>query len=184
MKACRTFPCAAALLVCLSATAQEWQTTPKSDPLTGKSYLTFMLPGKFLTPPVHSNGDAPRIVVKCEPGPHLRMSGKLLEAYIDTTTVIDTKDSQQQTTVEYRLDDGKVRFSASGNTSNYQGIPLDAPFLDDILWGHLVPHKPGTSRQVRKFVVAVKEHLSGQIVMQFDMPDATQVGAACGTEYK
>jgi hypothetical protein len=112
------------------------------------------------------------------------MSGKLLEAYIDTTTVIDTKDSQQQTTVEYRLDDGKVRFSASGNTSNYQGIPLDAPFLDDILWGHLVPHKPGTSRQVRKFVVAVKEHLSGQIVMQFDMPDATQVGAACGTEYK
>ena len=174
----------AAFLVCLSASAQEWQITPKSDPLGGKSYTLYTLTGKFLISPLHGNGDVPRIVVRCEPGPHLRMSGKLLEAYIDTTTVIDTRDSERQTTVEYRLDDGKVRFSVSGDTNNYQGIPLDGIFLDDILWGHLVPHKPGTSQQVRKFVVAVQEHLSGQIVMQFDMPDATQVGTACGTEYK
>jgi hypothetical protein len=51
-------------------------------------------------------------------------------------------------------------------------------------WGHTITHKTGLNPQVRKVVIGVQEHLAGQIVMQFDMPYATQVGAACGTEHK
>ena len=31
-------------------------------------------------------------------------------------------------------------------------------------------------------VIFVPEHINGNVVMQFDMPDAQEVGAACGTE--
>jgi hypothetical protein len=53
-----------------------------------------------------------------------------------------------------------------------------------MLWGHMIPHKPGKGDQVHKFVIGVQEHLAGKIVMQFDMADAQQIGAACGTEYR
>jgi hypothetical protein len=48
---------------------------------------------------------------------------------------------------------------------------------------HWMPHKPNSNPQVRKFVVAVQGHLGGQIVMQFDMPDAALVSASCGAQY-
>jgi hypothetical protein len=47
----------------------------------------------------------------------------------------------------------------------------------------MITHKPQTSAQVRKVVISVQEHLDGDVVMEFDMPDAQEVGAACGTEY-
>jgi hypothetical protein len=56
--------------------------------------------------------------------------------------------------------------------------------VNNMLWGHLIPHKPGKGDQVHKFVIGVQEHLAGKIVMQFDMPDAQQIEAACGTEYR
>jgi hypothetical protein len=90
MKACTIFP-AAALLVCLSASAQEWQITPKSDPLTGKSYTLFTLVGKFLTSPAHGNGEPPVISLRCDPTPWHRISGRLLTGFLIVNTVIDLK---------------------------------------------------------------------------------------------
>ena len=57
-------------------------------------------------------------------------------------------------------------------------------FLNNLLWGHMITHKPHTSSQVHKVVISVQEHLGGDVVMEFDMPDAQEVGAACGTEYR
>jgi transposase len=69
-------------------------------------------------------------------------------------------------------------------STDYQAIHIEGLLLNNLLWGHNLFHKPGTSGQAHKFVVGVQEHLAGKVVMQFDMPDATQVGATCGTEYK
>jgi hypothetical protein len=176
---------AASLFACLSATAQEWQATPKSDPLTGQSYTLFTLTGKFLTPPAHgSGGGFPVISLSCDPTPWRRLSGRLLKGFLIVNTVIDLKNGGQST-VQLRLDDGKLQSPVSLQYStDYQAINLDQIFVNNIIWGHLVPHKNGTNPQVRKLVIGVQEYLGGDVVMQFDMPDATQVAAACGTEYK
>jgi hypothetical protein len=184
MKACLIFA-GAALLMCLSAFAQEWQITPKSDPLTGKSYTLFTLVGKFLTPPAHGTGEPPSISLRCDPSPnHSKISGKLLDGFVVVNTVIDLKNGTEPT-VQYRLDDGKLQSAYDATYSiDYQSIHIEGLPLNNMLWGHNLFHKLATSGQTHKFVIGVQEHLAGNVVMQFDMPDATQVGAACGTEYK
>jgi hypothetical protein len=171
---------------CLAtAHAQEWRATPKSDPLTGRSYIQYELDGKFLTPPAHSDGKPPYISLRCDPSPnHSRISGKLLDGFIVVNTVIDIKNGSE-TTVQYRLDDGKLQtaYDAS-NSTDFQAIHIEGLMLNNLLWGHNLFHKPGTGDQVHKVVIGAQEHLAGKVVMQFDMPDAQQVGAACGTEYK
>ena len=108
----------------------------------------------------------------------------MLDGFIVANTVIDIKNGSE-TTVQYRLDDGKLQtaYDVSYST-DYQAIHIEGLMLNNLLWGHNVFHKPGTSDQVHKVVIGVQEHLAGNVVMQFDMPDARQVGAACGTEYK
>lgn len=171
---------------CLAvAHAQEWRATPKSDPLTAKSYVEYRLDGKFLTPPAHSDAQPPYISLRCDPAPnHSRISGRLLDGFIVVNTVIDIKNGSD-TTVQYRLDDGKLQtgYDASYST-DYQAIHIDGLMLNNLLWGHNLFHKPGTSDRVHKVVIGVQEHLASKVVMQFDMPDAKEVGAACGTEYK
>jgi hypothetical protein len=100
-------------------------------------------------------------------------------------TVIDLKNGDQGT-MQFRLDDGKLQSPVSSleYSTDYQAVHLDVLLVNNIIWGHIIPHKKGTNPQVRKVVIGVQEHLGGNVVMQFDMPDATQVGAACGTEYK
>jgi hypothetical protein len=179
-----TILCALALLASLSASAQEWQAAAKSDPLTGKSYTVYTLPGKFLTPPAHGSSEPPVISLRCDPTPWRRLSGRLLSGFLIVNTVIDLKNGDQGT-VQVRLDDGKLQSPVSLEYStDYQAIHLDELFVNNIIWGHMITHKKGTNPQVRKVVIGVQEHLGGQIVMQFDMPDATQVAEACGTEYK
>ncbi|HEY3990670.1 MAG TPA: hypothetical protein VGM02_15315 [Acidobacteriaceae bacterium] len=174
------------LFTCAFATAQEWQITPQTDPLTGQSYTLYVLPGKFLTPPSRGNGNPPSISVRCNPSAHHgRISGRFISGFIIVNTVIDLKNGENSA-VQYRLDDGKFQDARPmiGNSTDYQAISLDNLFVNDMLWGHIIPHKPGTSGQVHKMVIGVQEHLDGQVVMQFDFPDSQQVAAACGTEYR
>jgi hypothetical protein len=184
MKASTIFP-SVALLVCLSASAQEWRATPKSDPLTGKSYTLYVLTGKFLTPPTRGAGEPPLISLRCDPSPnHSKISGKLLDGFIVVNAVIDLKNGSEPT-VQYRIDDGKLQSAYDATYStDYQAIHIEGLLLNNMLWGHNLFHKPGTSGQTHKLVVGVQEHLASKVVMEFAMPDATQVGAACGTEYK
>src|ERR1700733_9073466 len=96
MKACLILS-RVAFLICLSASAQEWQVTPKSDPLKGKSYTLFTLTGKFLTPPVHGDGGPPVTSLRCDPIPWHRISGRLLSGFLIVNTVIDLKNGDQDT---------------------------------------------------------------------------------------
>lgn len=166
--------------------ALSWESTTKSDPLTGHSYKSFVLTGRYLSPPSNARATAPVISLRCDASPHHRMSGKLLAGFIDVGTVIDIENGQEST-VKYRLDDGKLQTASRfevGYSTDYQAIAIEDIFLDNLLWGHLIPHKPHSSGQVHKVVISVREHLDGDVVMEFDMPEAQAVGAACGTEYK
>ena len=166
--------------------AHEWRATTKSDPLTGKSYTLYELIGTFLTPPAHGDGKPPFISLSCDPSAkHGTISGRLIDGFIVVNAVIDIKNGDT-TTVQYRLDNGKLQDANSmvGYSTDYQAIHLDNLFVNNLLWGHMVFHKPGKGDQVHKVVIGVQEHLGGMVVMQFDMPDAKEVGAACGTEYK
>ena len=101
-------------------------------------------------------------------------------------TVVDLENGPRST-VRYRLDDGKVQTATGfevGNSTDYTAIGIKDIFLNNLLWGHMITHKPHTSGQVHKAVISVQEHLGGDVVMEFDMPDAQGVGAACGTEYR
>jgi hypothetical protein len=171
--------------IVINGCAQEWKSTAKVDPLTGKSYTLYVLMGKFLTPPSQGNGTPPSISLRCDPSSHhSRISGKFIDGFIIVNTIIDIKNGDVNT-VQYRLDDGKLQTAYGiGYSTDYRAISLENMFLDNLLWGHMIPHKPHTNDQVHKVVIAVQEHLAGQIVMEFDMPDAEGVGAACGTEYK
>ena len=172
---------AAAMLV-NPAFAQEWASSVKADQLSGKSYTEFTLQGKFLTPPTHVDGP-PSIVLRCDPAAHHgRIDGKLLAGFVVVGAILDLP-------MQYRLEDGKVQTAGSdaglvGYSSSFQAVSLDSIMVNNFIWGHMIPHKPGKGEQVHKVIVSVQEHLAGQIVMQFDMPDAEVVGAACGTEYK
>jgi hypothetical protein len=145
-----------------------------------------VLTGKYLAPPSNNKDTTPRITLRCDPSAHQgRISGKLLAGFIDVGTVIDLENGPKST-VRYRLDEGKVQTATDfevGYSTDYQAISVKDIFLNNLLWGHMITHKPQTSAQVRKVVISVQEHLDGDVVMEFDMPDAQEVGAACGTEY-
>jgi hypothetical protein len=171
--------------IAIQSAAQEWQSTAKTDPLTGQSSTLYVLAGKFITPPARGNGEPPLISLRCDPSPnHSRISGKLIDGFIVVNAIIDLKNGDTST-VQYRLDNGKLQsaYDASYST-DYQAIHINGLLLNNIIWGHNLFHKPGSSPQVRKFVIGVQEHLGSQIVMQFDIADAQIVAAACGTEYK
>jgi hypothetical protein len=58
-----TLLCAAQLF---ATDKPQWIATPKSDALTGKSYITYTLAGKFLTPPSRHSDDL-IISLRCDP---------------------------------------------------------------------------------------------------------------------
>lgn len=81
-----------------SAAAQSWQVSPKTDALTGQSYVQYVLSGKFLTPPAKSNGDAPSILLRCDPtGHHLRLAGKYIAGFVVVNAVVELKNGNQNT---------------------------------------------------------------------------------------
>jgi len=167
-----------------SAGSQIWTSKPQTDALTGQSYVEFELLGKFLDAPSNGSTAAPKIELRCDPTPYRRLTGKFLAGFIVVGAVIDLANGNA-TTMQFRLDDGKPQYWQEATYStDYQAISFDSLFLDNILWGHMLPHRDGTGAPVRKLVVAVQEHLGGRVVMQFDMPDPVAVSRVCGAEYK
>lgn len=188
----------AAMVSTLSATGQDaakWVSNDKSDPLRGNQYSQFSLDGKYLTPPRNAPPTAtPAIVVRCQPGSFNRghVHGKFLEGYIFVGSVVDTRvsyDSNVRVPVQYRLDDGKLQSAYWSHSTDYSSIFFggECAFcgngsedFNNLLYGHLLPHKENTSPQVHKVVIGVPQYLGSEVVMQFDMPDATDVAEACG----
>jgi hypothetical protein len=175
-----------------SPQASVWQREEKTDQLRGTTYSQFSLPGKFLTPPKNSAGE-PKMVVRCIGGQKQRKgnsgytNGKFLNGFIAVSTVLDSGESVPpgRIKVQFRLDDGKIQIRDWANSTDFSAI-----FFYDVgsgwgqfanlLYGHELYHKENSNPQVRKVVIAVDQYLGGEIVMQFDMPDATEVGDTCG----
>jgi len=176
----------------------QWERSEKTDPLREISYAQFTLVGKFLTPPVRSDNPNPVMVVRCIPGRdnkrgvHGYTNGKFREGYIHIGGVMDSTVSGggEFVSVKYRLDGGKLQDEQWGRSTDFAAIFFSHPtcplcgsgydIFANILYGHGMYHKENTNPQVRKVVIGVSEFLGGEVVMQFDMPDATEVAEACG----
>src|SRR5262249_53937450 len=130
-----------------------------------------------------ATSDTPLFVVKCSPGNRRKvsggyMNGKLLDAYIIVRAVVN--HSSKEAFVEYRLDDGKMHKEYWGIGTDGTAIFPPTIELNTVLYGDFTTHKEGTNDPVRKLVMGVDEYLGAEVVMQFDLPDPTEMADACG----
>lgn len=172
-------------LIAQDAPQKPWAKSDKQDPLRGTQFVQYSLEGKYLTPPRNAAADTtPSIILRCTPGRfvHGRAHGKFLEGYIFVGGVVDAHvaDASVRTTVQFRLDDGKLQASNWSHSTDYSSLFFGDTDLNTLMYGHFMPHKENTNPQVRKVVLGVPEFLGGEVVMQFDMPDASEVADTCG----
>ncbi len=161
----------------------QWQREDKTDPLRGTAYAQFMLTGTFLTPPKIPPSGKPMFIMKCKPDDHHRAGtgweyGKLMEAYIIVHAVVNHDIGH--IAAQYRLDDSKIHKLDWRVSTDGTAIFPDRIGLNDLFYGHLLQHKEGTGAPVHKAIISVNEYLGAEIVVQFDMPDPTEVADACG----
>lgn len=174
------------LLIQVSALAQSsslgWQQSQKTDELRGISYPQFALLGKWLTPPKKGAEPAPALIVHCQPGRHAfgRENGKFIDGYFLANTVLAGSPVSTGSEIQFRLDDKKVQAELWQPSTDFGGAFFSNLDLNNLLYGHVFPHKEGTGDPVRKLVIAANEYLALQVVAQFDMPDPTPVAEACG----
>jgi hypothetical protein len=176
-------------------TPPQWHREQKTDPAGGASFTQFSLVGKFLTPPQNSSNTTPTMFARCVPGGnHPRhANGKFIAGYIWVGTRINYDVSESGTSfvpVEFRLDDGKLQSERWGRSADPSAVFLADPtcpsceggyeVFANLLYGHRGFHKQNSNPQVRKIVIGVDEFLGSEVVMQFDLPDATEVAEACG----
>jgi hypothetical protein len=159
-----------------------WHKEEKIDAFRGTHYLQFTLDGRFLSPPKNSSS-FPLLVVHCLPekhsvGYHVFTNGRRLASYLIVGPVLDSHLSGL--TVQYRLDDGKIQTEKWGISTDFSSAFFPDTTLNNLLYGHILPHKENSSAPVRKLVIATDEFVGGEIVMQFDMPDPESVAEACG----
>jgi hypothetical protein len=180
----------------------EWVRTEKTDPLTDASSVRFTVTGKFLQAPSKSSVDKPSFVLVCDPTKTQmrgKIRGKVLGAFMVVGAVVDSGNNFERDAlserhpnpslvgVRYRRDDEKKvqeaewfhseDFAALYVASQYGGTDIE---INNLLYGHMLTHKEGKGEQVRKIVISVPEYLGGDVVMQFDLPDLTNVSDACG----
>ena len=177
-----------AFILISMAHAQTWTETDKSDQLHQASFKEFSLLGKFLVAPQHSSLTAPVLVLHCQPGRHDHRgtksysSGNLVEGWIAIGAVLDSHVGSfgPCVSVEFRLDEKKLQQDCWGRSTDHSGIVINDIRLNNLLYGHLMPHNEGTNPQVQKIILGVSEYLAAQIQMEFDFPDSTAVADACG----
>ncbi len=177
----------------LAQTPPQWHSEQKSDP-RGVSFTQFSLTGKFLTPPQNASNVNPTIFIRCIPGSnrHGHTSGKFIAGYIWVGGVMNSDVSEEGTSfvpVEFRLDDGKLQSERWGRSTDNSAIFLADPtcplcgggyaVFANLIYGQHGFRKQNTNPQIRKIVIGVDEFLGGEVVMQFDLPDATEVAEAC-----
>jgi hypothetical protein len=173
-----------------------WHEQQKTDPFRGTSYVQFTLEGKFLAAPQTTALQNPLLVVRCAPGEDRKghTKGKFVSGYIATGAVLDSEVDQQNNStiiVQFRLNGGKIQTVSWRHSANFSAILMSDPGLRllegsgyeefaNLLYGHAMYHKEGTSPQVKSVLIDVPEWLGGEIVMQFDFPDSTTVADKCG----
>jgi hypothetical protein len=175
---------------------QEWTQSHKDDPLHKTSLEEFRLDGKWITPPRHTDLRAPVLVLQCQPGifswsqwdgsyradAHGKMRGKLLESWIATGTLLDGTTSVM---VEYRLDNQKLKrgnlaISNDRTAAMFHYVNGTPFYVRDLLFGRQGWRKEAETYQTHTAVLGMSENLAADFVMQFDLPDVTQVADSCG----
>lgn len=178
----------ASLLLSAQALAQnvaQWTKQVKTDPLRDVQFLQFSLDGKFLSAPRGAAPDAkPSIILRCTQGSfaHGRAHGKFLNGYIYVGAIVDTHIDSNGTSVpiQFRLDGGKLQSASWSHSTDYSSIFFGDIDLNTLMYGHFMPHKENTSPQVRKIVIGTNEYLGAEVVMQFDLPESSEVADSCG----
>jgi hypothetical protein len=173
-----------------------WQRTEQADPFRGTHYTQFELVGKFLTPPRNPGADAPRLIVLCQAGKTQRVfNGRFLAGYVTTGAVLDSQVIEREGVlsgksfptvipVQYRLDGGKIRKGNWAPSTDHSAAFFSDIYLEDLLYGHMLPHKENTSPPVQKVLIAMNESLASEIIMSFEMPDPTEIADVCGELYR
>jgi len=176
-------------------TPPQWHHEQKTDPARGASFTQFSLTGKFLTPPQNTSNTNPTMFVRCIPGSnnHGHTKGKFIAGYIWVGARINYDVAESGASfvpVEFRLDEGKLQSERWGRSADPAAVFFADPtcascgpgreVLAQLLYGRPTLRKQETNPQVRKIVIGVDEFLGSEIVMQFDLPDATEVAEACG----
>ena len=86
--------------------------------------------------------------------------------------------------MKYRLDDGEKlqNISLWSHSTDYSSVFFSNTDLNTLLYGHFMPctRRNHDAGPVKKVVIGLYEYLGGEVVMQFDMPDPSEVVEACG----
>lgn len=161
-----------------------WEHSKHEDPLRGTSSEQFKLEGQYLVAPRDSRaGATPALIVRCTADPraaHGHARGKFVTGYIFVGGVVDARGSSGTVHAQFRLDDGKLKDAFWSHSTDYSSVFFDNLEFNDLLYGHLLPHKENTGPQPRKLVIGLQEYLGPEVVMQFDLPDCTEVAETCG----
>jgi len=158
------------------ASGPEWQATEKTDS-RGATYTQFTLPGRFVKRPHAEVSAPPSLAVNCEgtkgsrfsrvgfQGAALRVGANLKIDYVEPDE-IRGMSYFPQVEAQYRLDDGKEERENwnPGQDKTSAFVPKDA--IKKML-------------RARTVLITVKEDSAGEVEMQFDMPDATNLGQVC-----
>jgi hypothetical protein len=159
-----------------------------TDPLRGTHYIQYESKGTYLTPPRRASPDStPSIIVQCQPDPkaypgHAR--GKFLKGYVYTQSVVDSGGaSVGRVRVQYRRDDGKLQEVFWTASTDFSSIFFPEIDFNTLMFGHFMPHKEGTGNQTRKLVIGMEEFMGSEVVVQFNLPDETDVLESCGVLY-
>lgn len=186
----------AVLVLAVAALAVEqdgprWQTQAIKDPFLNIELTQYRLEGKYLAAP--SEGSAtPAMYLRCNPAPHGKYYGKLEDAFLFVgDTIVDSHIAYRRSSrvaIQYRLDDGKIHTSSLAHSPDFKMLALqtwgcETCLLNDFFYGHDISHKENTSPQIKRVVLSIPEYRGGNIVIQFDLPDVTEVAKACGVTY-
>jgi hypothetical protein len=106
------------------------------------------------------------------------INGKLLAAYVAAHFLVGRPGNGAS--VHYRLDDGKMHNEIWDISDDGRELFLPEIEFNTVLYGHFTKHKEGTNDPVHKLVLGVNEHRGGEVVIQFDLPDPTEMADACG----
>jgi hypothetical protein len=164
---------------CFAQTGAGWVRSEKTDAFTGTTFTQFVLTGQFLTAPQKGDGSAPQLIVNCKEKDKKRVYyGEVLSAHLVTGTVLN--HGLEKIPVLLRLDDGKPQTDFWVPSTDGTAAFFPATTLNNLLYGHLLPHKENTGRTISKVVLALDEAFAARIVIQFDMPDPNTIADTCG----
>ena len=152
-----------------------WQQAQRTDAARDYSTTQFTLPGKFLTPPKKDVGDPPSLVVTCKPHAsrrkfstaYVNVGAPLNIEYVEPDEIKAGTSYFPKVTVRYRLDDQKEEKEQWTPGAEKTSASIPRVVLEKIL-------------RARTVQIKVAEFHGGEISMQFDVPDSTQLGTACG----